>query len=203
MSRSEHFSLRSPDRRLSCIIIGSIPSYNDPLKVIALMLNNLCCPSGIRLPVFLPAAVKIFDNDILIPRRLPDAGEGQASLLRLIRRIFLHNRWVIHHNTHEAHADDDNPLFHTNHICRHADAVVLIGPQGIHEVLPDGQVLLRGGFRFLAEEKYVFYDGFDHVVASFWQKPRSLTALSISFSKILSHKPIQLPCNHLKLSVKV
>ena len=130
------------------------------------MLNNLCRPPGISLTVFLPAAVKIFDNNTLIPRCLPDAVKRQASLLGLIRRIFLHNGRVIHHDTHDAHVDDDNPLFHADHICRHADAVVPVGLQGIHEILPDGQVLLSGGLGFLAEEKYVFYDGFDYVIAS-------------------------------------
>ena len=70
--------------------------------MITLMLNDLRDPSGISLPVLFPACVLVLHLDVLIPRRLPNACQGQTALLRLIRRVFLNNHRVIHHNIHDA-----------------------------------------------------------------------------------------------------
>ena len=50
------------------------PGYlnNDPIQVIDLMLDDLRRPSGILLPVLVPAAVPEFNFDILIPDCLPN-----------------------------------------------------------------------------------------------------------------------------------
>ena len=66
------------------------------------MLDDLRRPPGIGLPVLLPAAVIVFDFDILIPRGFPDTRQGQTAFFRLIRRVFSHNDRVIHHNIHDA-----------------------------------------------------------------------------------------------------
>ena len=102
------------------------------------MLYDLCCPAGVFLPVLLPAAVIVVDLYILIPCRLPDTGKREAPFLCLIGRIFLNDDRIIHDNIQDAHVDNDDALFDADHVRSHADAVILIGTQGIHQVLPDG-----------------------------------------------------------------
>ena len=126
--------------------------------MIALMLDDLRRPSGISLPMLLPAAIKVLDFDALIAGRLADTRERQAALLRLIGRIFPDDHRIVHDHIQEAHVDDDDPLLHADHVRSHSDASVLVGAQGIQEILPDGQVLLCGRCGFLAEEEGVFYD---------------------------------------------
>ena len=55
--------------------------------MIELMLDDLGCPSGIFLPVFLPAAVIVLYFDILITCSFADAGKGKTAFLCFVRRI--------------------------------------------------------------------------------------------------------------------
>ena len=130
------------------------------------VLDDLRRPAGILLPLLLPAAVQIFHFDVLIPGGLPDTIQGKAAFLRLIGRILLYDDRVIHYHVHEAHIDDDDPLLHGDHVCRHTDAAILIGFQCILQVLTDGHVLLLGFLGFLTEEDDISDDGFNHIFSS-------------------------------------
>ena len=46
--------------------------YDPPFEMVELMLDDLGCPSGVFLPVLLPAAVQIFYFNVLITGGLPD-----------------------------------------------------------------------------------------------------------------------------------
>ena len=63
------------------------PLNNNPLKVIALMLNYLCCPCGELLSMLLPAGIQILHLYILISCHLPDSIQRQAAFLCFIRSI--------------------------------------------------------------------------------------------------------------------
>ena len=66
------WSRSARDKRLSMI---PARSYDNPLQVIALMLNDLRRPAGVFLPLLFPAAIQVFHLDILITRRLPGTGQ--------------------------------------------------------------------------------------------------------------------------------
>ena len=106
------------------------------------MLYDLRRPPGILLPVLLPAAIQILHFNILITGGLPDTVQGKASFFSLVRRILLHDHRVVHDQVQEPHVDDDDPLFHADHVGRHTYTAVLIGLQGVLQILADGQVLL-------------------------------------------------------------
>ena len=136
------------------LISGKIQarSYDDPLKVVTLVLNDLGSPAGVFPTLLFPTAIQVFHLDILIPRRPADAGQGQASLLRLKGRILLDNDRIIHDDIHDSHVHDNDLFPDTDHVGRHADTAVLTCPQSIHEILPDRQVLFGGRFGFLPQE---------------------------------------------------
>ena len=79
------------------------------------MLYDLRCPAGILLAALLPAAVIVFDFNILIAGRLPDTGKRQAALFRLIGRIFPDDHRIVHYDIQDAHVDDNDPLLHTDY----------------------------------------------------------------------------------------
>ena len=135
----------------------------DPVQMVNFMLADLCRPSGQFHSLFLPVAIHVFDFDILIPGSLTHTFKGKTAFLRLIGRIFLHDHRIVHDQIHEAYVHNDDAFSHADHVCRHADTARFVCFQRILEILPCLDIHGSSRIRFLSEEKYIFYNWFDHV----------------------------------------
>ena len=113
------------------------------------MLDYQGRPAGKGLEANLKLLVLIPHLDRLPAFGLPGAGEGETTLLCLIGAGFFDDLRVEHHHVFVLVVKDDDPLADADHIGRHTHAAVLVGSQGVQQVLGDRQVLQGGWFSFL------------------------------------------------------
>ena len=139
-------------------------SNQNSLAVVDLVLDELGRPAGEGLEAGLKLLVLILNLDRLPAFGLPGAGEGETALLCLVGAGFFDDFQVEHYNIFALVVRDDDPLADTDHIGRYAHTAVLVGGQGVQQVLGDGQVLQGGWFGLLGEEGFVSHDLSYHIL---------------------------------------
>ena len=107
------------------------------------------------------------DLDALPPLGGTPPGEGQTALLCLIWPGLLHDDGVEHNLIRPLVVENNDALVYPDHIRRHAHAAVLVGGEGVDEVLGDGEVIGGGWFGFLGEKNFVFANFLDHAVSPY------------------------------------
>ena len=95
------------------------------------VLNDLRRPAGERLDARLKLLVLPLHLDGLKPLRFPCAGQGQAALLRVIRRGFFDDLRVEHDHVCTAVVKRDDTFIHADHVRRHAHAAVPVRGEGV------------------------------------------------------------------------
>ena len=99
--------------------------------MVDLVLNNLRRPAGERFNARLELLVLPLHLDGLVALRFPCAGQGQAALLRVIRRGFFDDHGIEHDHALTNVVESNNALVDTDHIRRHAHAAILVGGQRV------------------------------------------------------------------------
>ena len=108
--------------------------------MVDLVLDDLRRPAGEGFQPGLEFFILPLDLDGLKPFRFPDAGEGEAALLGLIRPGLPDDDGIEHHHVRPLVVKGDDALANADHVGRHAHAAVLVGGQGVQQVLaPHGQ----------------------------------------------------------------
>ena len=139
----------------------------NTVAVVDLMLDDLGGEAGIGLAVRAEGHIPELHLDGLPADRLPGAGEGKASLLRLIGPAGAVRDDRVQHGDGEAvQADGDDALMDADHVGGHAQAMVQMGTQGVQQVPGNIQVFLGGRLAGAAEEQGVCNDGTDHMLTS-------------------------------------
>ena len=95
------------------------------------MLNDLRRPAGERFNARLELLILPLHLDGLITLCFPRAGQGQAALLRVIRRGFLDDHRVEHDHVFTSVFERNDVLVTAYHIRRHAHAAVLVRGEGV------------------------------------------------------------------------
>ena len=99
--------------------------------MINFMLDDLRRPAGKCFDARLILLVLPLHLDGLKPLRFPRAGQGQAALLRVIRRGFFDDHRIAHGHVLANIVKRDNALVDANHIRRHAHAAILVRGQRV------------------------------------------------------------------------
>ena len=99
--------------------------------MVDLVRNDLRRPAGERLDARLELLILPLHLDGLVALCFPRAGQGQAALLRGLRRGFFDDHGVEHDHVLTNIVKRNNALVDANHICRHAHAAVLVRGQRI------------------------------------------------------------------------
>ena len=123
--------------------------------MVDLVLDDLSRPAGEGFQPGLEFFILPLDLDGLEPFRFPDAGEGEAALLGLIRPGLPDDDGIEHHHVRPLVVKGDNALANADHVGRHAHAAVLVGGQGVQQVLGCGQIIRRGGGGLLGEKRLI------------------------------------------------
>ena len=123
------------------IMVGNRPngrrisdSDQFTVAVVDLMLYDLRCKALKRRCMPMEQLILVFYNDALISLRLPQAGQGQTSFLGIIGAGFGRDLRIDHDHLHRPVTEYDDAFSFTDHVSRHTDAFVQIGPQGIQQV---------------------------------------------------------------------
>lgn len=95
------------------------------------MLNDLRRPAGERFNARLELLILPLHLDGLVALCFPRAGQGQAALLRVIRRGFFDDHGVEHDHVLTNVVESNNALVDTDHIRRHAYAAVFVRGQRV------------------------------------------------------------------------
>ena len=99
------------------------------------MLNDLRRPAGERFNARLELLILPLHLDGLKPLRFPRAGQGQAALLRVIRRGFFDDHGIEHDHVCTNVVERDDALVDANHIRRHAHAAILVRGERMHNLI--------------------------------------------------------------------
>ena len=99
--------------------------------MIDLVLNDLRRPAGERFNARLELLVLPLHLDGLITLCFPRAGQGQAALLRVIRRGFFDDHGIEHDHVCTNVVERDDALVDADHIRRHAHAAILVRGQRV------------------------------------------------------------------------
>ena len=113
------------------------------------VLDALGRPAGEGLEAGLELLVLILNFDGFPPLGLADTSEGQTAFLRLVGPGLLDDFRVEHDHISAFIVKDDDALVHANHVGCHTYAAVLVGGEGVQQILGDGQVFRYGGLGFL------------------------------------------------------
>ena len=116
--------------------------------MVDLVLDDLRRPADEGLEACLEFFVLPLDLDGLKPFCFPDAGEGEAALLGLIRPGLPDDDGIEHHHVRPLVVEGDDALTNADHVGRHAHAARLVGDQGVQQV--PGPVVGGGGVIALA-----------------------------------------------------
>ena len=106
--------------------------------MVDLVLDDLGCPAGEGLQPGLELFVLPLDLDGLEPFRFPDAGEGEAALLGLIRPGLPDDDGVEHYHVRPLVVKGDDALANTDHVGRHAHAAIAMRVKRVLQVLCHG-----------------------------------------------------------------
>ena len=134
--------------------------------MVDLVLDDLRRPAGEGFQPGLEFFVLPLDLDGLEPLRFPDAGEGEAALLGLIRPGLPDDDGIEHHHVRPRVVKGDDALIHADHVGRHAHAARLVGDQSVQQVPGRVQVAQRGGLGLLSQKALVLADITNHLVSS-------------------------------------
>ena len=117
--------------------------------MVHLVLDDLGCPALVIFDPGLEIRGLPADLDLLIALTLPGtAQQRQAALLRFVGALSLEDLRIQHGGVGGPILEYNDILRHTDHVCRHAHAALLVMEQGIQQVTGRFQVVLRcgGGF---------------------------------------------------------
>ena len=128
------------------------------------MLDDLGRPAGEGFQPLLELLVLPAHLDGRPPPGRADPGEGEAALLGLIRPGLPDDDGIEHHHVRPLVVKGDDALIHADHVGRHAHAAVLVGGQGVQQVLGCGQIIRRGGGGLLGEKRLIPADLTNHTV---------------------------------------
>ena len=106
--------------------------------MIEFMLDNLGCKTCEGRGHLLPILIAVANHNFLITGSRPAANQGQAGLLCLIGFSLADEDRVIHDQVTKAQTDNDDPLLNPNHISRQTNTGILVGQQGVLQILPYG-----------------------------------------------------------------
>ena len=132
--------------------------------MIDFVLDDLCRPAGEGFEASLKPLVLILHLDGLPALGFPGASEGETALLRLIWPGLFDNLRVEHDCVLALVVKDYDPLADADHIGCHAHTAVLVGSQGVQQILDNGQILQGGRFGLLGEERFVSHDLSYHIL---------------------------------------
>ena len=121
--------------------------------MIQFMLDNLGCKTCEGHGYFLPVLIAVANHNVLIASGGPAADQRQTGFCCLIGFGLTNEDRVIHDQVTKAQADNDNPLLNPNHIGCQAYTGILMGQQGVLQILPDGQVSRAGLLGFFVGER--------------------------------------------------
>ena len=130
--------------------------------MVQFMLDNLGGKARKGGSHLLPILIAVANHNVLIASGWPAADQRQTEFCCLIRFGLADEDGIIQDQVTKAQADNDNPLLNPNHIGCQAYTGILMGQQGVLQILPDGQVSRAGLLGFLLEKEDVFRNGFDH-----------------------------------------
>ena len=126
------------------------------------VLDDLRRPAGEGLQPCLQHFVLPLHLDGAEALRLPRAVQGQAALLRLIGLGLPDDDGIEHDQIGPVVVKGDDALIHADHICRHADAAVLVREQRVQQVLRRAKVVLRCRLGLLRQKGLVPADLSNH-----------------------------------------
>jgi len=135
--------------------------------VIHLVLNDLRCPTGKSLDAGLELLILPLNGDLFVPLAAALASQQRkAALLCLIWIRPLGDLGVEHGHVAAVVLKADDALAHPDHVRSHPDAAVLVGDQGVQQILRDRKVVRRRRFRFCSQNDGVVYHFSDHLYTS-------------------------------------
>ena len=117
------------------------------------VLDDLGCPAGEGFQPYLKIRRFVAHLDFLVSFGFPGAAQqGQAPFLRLILPCRLHDLRVQHQLIGSLVVKGDDAHAVADHVRRHAHAGVLVGCQGVQQVLGNLQIRFCGSFAFPAQK---------------------------------------------------
>ena len=130
--------------------------------MIEFMLDNLSCKTCEGRGLLLPILIAVANHNVLIASGRPAADQRQTGFCCLIGFGLADEDWIIQDQVTKAQADNDNPLLNPNHISCQTNTGILMGQQGVLQILPYGQVIRAGLLGFLLEKENVCYYWLNH-----------------------------------------
>ncbi len=105
------------------------------IKMVAFVLYYLCGKAGVVCLMLFHVLACVADGDVLVADCLSGACEGKAAFLGLISAVAAGDDGVEHNDISQTRVENYYSLMHAYHISRHTDTAVLVGFEGILEVL--------------------------------------------------------------------
>ena len=139
--------------------------YQNPVAMVDLVLDYFSRPAGESLEPGLKFFILPLNLDSPEAPSLSAPCKGVTALLGFICPGLLHDDGVEHDLIRPLVVENNDALVYPDHIRRHAHAAVLVGGEGVDEVLGDGEVIGGGWFGFLGEKTFVFANFLDHAVS--------------------------------------
>ena len=141
-------------------------SDEDALAVVDFVLYDLRREAGKGSDAALELLVLPLHLDGPESFRLPNAGERQAPLLRLVGPGLLDNDGVEHDHICAVALKGDDPLADADHIGCHPHAALPVVSQCIQQILRHVEIVRRGGLGFAGEEEWISAYLTNNVVSS-------------------------------------
>ena len=126
------------------------------------MLNHLRGETREPLHMPLQLLILIFHQNLLISQTRALAVQRQAPFLRREGNLAIRDDRVKHHQHGFPRHHRNDALADANHVRRHADALVRMGAQGIHEVTRNGQILRRRHLALAGQEHHISHNRLNH-----------------------------------------
>ena len=130
--------------------------------MVQFMLDNLGGKARKGGSHLLPILIAVANHNVLIASGWPAADQRQTEFCCLIRFGLADEDGIIQDQVTKAQADNDNPLLNPNHIGCQAYTGILMGQQGVLQILPYGQVSRTCLLGFLLEKENVCYYWLNH-----------------------------------------
>ena len=137
-------------------------SYQNPLAVVDLMLNDLRRPTGKGFDARLKFLILPLHLDGLKALGFPCTAEGEAAFFRFIRGGLLHDDGVKHDQVFALIIKRDDALADADHVGCHANAAVFMGGQCVQQILCCAEIIWRGEISLLRQKEFVFADFTNH-----------------------------------------
>ena len=139
------------------------PSDQNTIAMVNFMLNDLCRPAGEGFQPGLEVQILIADLDFLIAFGFSGtAQQRKTAFLRIVLAFRLDDLRIQHGHIGSFVVKYDDPLGHTDHVGCHAHTALLVGNQGIQQILGNGQIFFGGRRGSSRQENRIVHQFFYH-----------------------------------------